>query len=124
MIDSLMQAGASGIMKVGLSDLLDMIPSSSPTSSLSTLPSQIVQNHSNHQNHRIGSVSRATKETSISVVVNLDGTGVSDVSTGIGFLDHMICQLSKHGRFDIKLHCKGMYFYYYSSYIDIVIIYY
>jgi imidazoleglycerol-phosphate dehydratase len=56
---------------------------------------------------RVGTVSRATKETEIKVAVRLDGTGVSDVHTGLGFLDHMIGQLSKHGRFDISVHCKG-----------------
>jgi imidazoleglycerol phosphate dehydratase HisB len=52
-------------------------------------------------------VSRATKETSISATVDLDGQGRADVSTGLGFLDHMISQLAKHGRFDIALHCQG-----------------
>ncbi len=39
--------------------------------------------------------------------LNLDGTGVSEINTGIGFLDHMLTALSKHGRFDLKLACKG-----------------
>lgn len=56
---------------------------------------------------RYGSVSRSTKETSITASVDLDGQGNADVSTGLGFLDHMVSQLAKHGRFDISLQCKG-----------------
>ncbi len=56
---------------------------------------------------RIASVSRNTKETQIKVEVNLDGTGKYEVSTGIGFLDHMLEQLSRHSLIDIKLEAKG-----------------
>ncbi len=56
---------------------------------------------------RIGRVERKTKETSITVEVNLDGTGTYDVSTGIGFLDHMLEQLSRHSLIDITLKAKG-----------------
>ena len=56
---------------------------------------------------RIGDVSRNTKETAIAVRVNLDGTGTYSVSTGIGFLDHMVEQLSRHSLIDIELVCKG-----------------
>ena len=56
---------------------------------------------------RTGSVTRTTKETSIEVEINLDGTGVYDVSTGIGFLDHMLEQLSRHSLIDITLKAKG-----------------
>jgi imidazoleglycerol-phosphate dehydratase len=52
-------------------------------------------------------VERQTKETSITVEVNLDGTGNYDISTGIGFLDHMLEQLARHGLFDIKVKAKG-----------------
>jgi imidazoleglycerol phosphate dehydratase HisB len=41
------------------------------------------------------------------VRLSLDGTGVSDVKTGIGFLDHMLSALAKHGRFDLYLRCVG-----------------
>ncbi|MDA0240577.1 MAG: imidazoleglycerol-phosphate dehydratase, partial [Proteobacteria bacterium] len=50
---------------------------------------------------RQASVERKTKETQISVSVNLDGTGQYDVSTGIGFLDHMLEQLSRHSLMDL-----------------------
>jgi len=56
---------------------------------------------------RIATVERATKETSISCTVNLDGTGTYDISTGIGFLDHMLEQLSKHSLIDITVKAKG-----------------
>ncbi|MBV24164.1 MAG: imidazoleglycerol-phosphate dehydratase [Rhodospirillaceae bacterium] len=52
-------------------------------------------------------VKRKTKETDISVTVNLDGSGVSDVSTGIGFLDHMLDQLARHSLMDITVKAKG-----------------
>ncbi|TXG82599.1 MAG: imidazoleglycerol-phosphate dehydratase HisB [Sphingomonadales bacterium] len=56
---------------------------------------------------RIASVRRATKETSIEVRVNLDGTGVYNVSTGIGFLDHMLEQLSRHSLIDLDVKAVG-----------------
>ncbi|MBL60668.1 MAG: imidazoleglycerol-phosphate dehydratase [Candidatus Pelagibacter sp.] len=56
---------------------------------------------------RKGSIRRKTKETSISVDLNLDGTGTSNIRTGIGFLDHMMEQISKHSLIDIDLEAKG-----------------
>jgi imidazoleglycerol-phosphate dehydratase len=56
---------------------------------------------------RAGMAERRTKETEISAVVKLDGTGAYDVSTGIGFLDHMIEQLARHSLIDITLKAKG-----------------
>ena len=56
---------------------------------------------------RKASVTRETKETQISVSINLDGTGAYDVETGIGFLDHMLEQLSRHSLIDIKVRAKG-----------------
>ncbi len=56
---------------------------------------------------RTASVQRQTKETSIEVVLDIDGQGQTDISTGIGFLDHMLTALAHHARFDLKLHCKG-----------------
>ncbi len=56
---------------------------------------------------RQASVERKTKETSVAVSVNLDGTGVYDVETGIGFLNHMSEQLARHSLIDITLRAKG-----------------
>ena len=53
------------------------------------------------------SVKRKTKETAIEVKVNLDGTGKSEIETGIGFLDHMLDQISKHSLIDISIKAKG-----------------
>ncbi len=57
--------------------------------------------------HRIAEVTRKTAETNISVAVNLDGTGQSKLSTGIGFLDHMIDQIARHGLIDLDIQCEG-----------------
>ena len=56
---------------------------------------------------RTGVVKRKTKETDIEVTVDLDGTGVSAVATGIGFLDHMLDLLARHSRFDIRVKAAG-----------------
>ncbi|MBL4747275.1 MAG: imidazoleglycerol-phosphate dehydratase HisB [Magnetovibrio sp.] len=56
---------------------------------------------------RTGRVERKTHETQIVVEMNLDGTGTYDISTGVGFLDHMLEQLSRHALIDIKVAAKG-----------------
>lgn len=56
---------------------------------------------------RTASIKRDTKETRIAVELNVDGTGKYDVSTGIGFLDHMLEQLSRHSLMDLKLKADG-----------------
>ena len=56
---------------------------------------------------RKASITRKTKETSIEVRVNLDGSGLYDVSTGIGFLDHMLEQLSRHSLMDLYVRAEG-----------------
>lgn len=56
---------------------------------------------------RQAKVERKTKETQISVSVELDGSGRSEISTGIGFLDHMLDQLARHSLIDLKVEAKG-----------------
>ena len=59
------------------------------------------------QPSRSARVERVTKETSITAEVNLDGEGVYNVSTGMGFLDHMLELFSRHGFFDLNIEAKG-----------------
>ncbi|MBQ4258503.1 MAG: imidazoleglycerol-phosphate dehydratase HisB [Clostridia bacterium] len=56
---------------------------------------------------RISSIIRKTSETEISLTLNLDGKGESRISSGVGFLDHMLTLFARHGRFDLELSCKG-----------------
>lgn len=56
---------------------------------------------------RTASASRATKETKVDVSIDIDGTGVTDVSTGLPFFDHMLDQLGRHGGFDLTVHAEG-----------------
>ena len=56
---------------------------------------------------RIGRMERVTKETKILVEVDLDGTGTTDVSTGVPFFDHMLDALGKHGAFDLTVRAEG-----------------
>ena len=55
---------------------------------------------------------RKTAETDISLSLNLDGNGISDIQTGCGFLDHMLTLFARHGRFDLTVRCNG------DTYVD------
>lgn len=61
---------------------------------------------------RTAEVNRKTAETDISLKLNLDGRGDSQIATGCGFLDHMLILFAKHGRFDLQLRCEG------DTYVD------
>lgn len=56
---------------------------------------------------RISEINRSTAETDIKLILNIDGSGKSDIETGCGFLDHMLTLFSKHGRFDLTVKCNG-----------------
>ena len=56
---------------------------------------------------RTSSIERNTNETKINLTLNLDGKGTSEISSGCGFLDHMLTLFAKHGRFDLSVYCKG-----------------
>ena len=57
--------------------------------------------------NRVGTISRTTKETSIELSIDLDGTGRTDISTGVPFYDHMLDQLGRHGGFDLTIAAQG-----------------
>lgn len=61
---------------------------------------------------RTAELERKTAETDIALSLDLDGTGESEVDTGCGFLDHMLTLFARHGRFDVKVSCKG------DTYVD------
>ena len=56
---------------------------------------------------RTAQISRTTKETDIQVEINLDGTGQTDIQTGVAFFDHMLDAFGRHGLFDLTVRCKG-----------------
>lgn len=56
---------------------------------------------------RKSKIVRTTNETDIALSLKIDGTGESDIQTGVGFLDHMLTLFAKHGRFDLFVNCKG-----------------
>lgn len=56
---------------------------------------------------RAAQIDRKTSETDISIEINLDGSGKYDINTGIGFFNHMLCLMSKHGLMDVKIKAKG-----------------
>jgi imidazoleglycerol-phosphate dehydratase len=61
---------------------------------------------------RTSEIKRTTAETDISLALNLDGTGKSEIETGCGFLDHMLTLFARHGRFDLTINCQG------DTYVD------
>ena len=61
---------------------------------------------------RTAQITRKTNETDIQLTLNLDGRGESAIESGVGFLDHMLTLLSRHGRMDLELTCRG------DTYVD------
>eukprot|EP00640_Fibrocapsa_japonica_P001073 CAMPEP_0113936656 /NCGR_PEP_ID=MMETSP1339-20121228/3505_1 /TAXON_ID=94617 /ORGANISM="Fibrocapsa japonica" /LENGTH=502 /DNA_ID=CAMNT_0000939187 /DNA_START=111 /DNA_END=1619 /DNA_ORIENTATION=+ /assembly_acc=CAM_ASM_000762 len=102
MCESMAREGAICILDCGLAHLLDLVPEKDLSDERG--PSKRKKKTGTG---RVATVERKTSETDISVSINLDGTGKGELSTGLGFLDHMLGALAKHGGLDISLHCKG-----------------
>ncbi|ETV91803.1 TIGR01548 family HAD hydrolase [Aphanomyces invadans] len=95
----LIASGATRVLRPGCDELLDIVRP----------PNTAVVTDTAHffTGARVSCVTRKTKETSIQVQLNLDGSGQCEVNTGIGFLDHMLDAVAKHARFNLVLVCKG-----------------
>jgi len=101
---SMMEAGALLIIECGLAGLLELLPPMGNEERGNKRP-RLEQKAG--PGDRCSTVERTTSETKIRCTLNLDGTGESEIRTGLGFLDHMLTALSKHSRFDITLNCEG-----------------
>ena len=87
MVEPLMSKGATAVLLPGLAELLDVLPAATATTATTSSSSSA---SAATAALRRGEIHRATKETSIDVVFNIDGTGTTNISTGIGFFDHML----------------------------------
>ena len=74
---------------------------------LKTTKSNRVSKGEETMQQRIGTITRNTKETQITLTINLDGSGKADISTGIGFFDHMLNSFARHGLFDLAVKATG-----------------
>ncbi|XP_050220073.1 uncharacterized protein LOC126670403 [Mercurialis annua] len=92
-------------IKMNSSSLHGLASAAASQNNGSTVTSSSVDSSENGV--RIGEVKRVTKETNVSVKLNLDGTGVSDSNTGIPFLDHMLDQIASHGLLDVHVKATG-----------------
>jgi len=104
---NLRAAGALRVLAPGCAGLSDYLFPADNEGALFAANMARVKASAGGAPRREGSSSRVTKETSITARVFLDGTGASDIDTGIGFLDHMVGAFAKHGHFDVVLKCKG-----------------
>ncbi|KAG5180545.1 imidazoleglycerol-phosphate dehydratase [Tribonema minus] len=100
--ESMRQAGAIDIIEPGCAALLDLVPPRQDSEAPGTKRQRTETNGA-----RVASISRKTNETKISVDINLDGTGKASINTGLGFLDHMLHAMAKHGRLDLTLKALG-----------------
>ena len=116
-VSNLLQAGASSVLPPGLAHLLDAVHGCVEPGAMAAAGAGVPQAGSapppTHPpvaavtGGRCGTSSRETKETNITVTINLDGTGEAKVDTGIGYLNHMLGALAKHGRMDLVVSAKG-----------------
>ncbi len=115
MVAPLMKQGATAVLLPGLAELLEVVLAGhvesvrAPGSNTSPSSSETKRdgNTAVAPGKRSATVSRSTKETEIRCTLCVDGTGKSDVKTGVGFFDHMLEALTKHARWDLTLHCTG-----------------
>lgn len=96
---------AENIVPIGFGNLFDALYAAGAPRSFRNF--DFLQSLLDSKPGRKAHISRVTKETSIDVRVDLDGSGEHDIQTGIGFFDHMLSALSKHSNVDIALHCTG-----------------
>ena len=108
---ALKDAGATDVWSHGFQQVLDVFPA--PVGALAVAGASPSATSGRDESlvggggTRTSSVERVTKETTISVSVDLDGQGTADVVTGIGFLDHMLSALAKHSRINVFVRCDG-----------------
>ncbi|CAN0150924.1 unnamed protein product [Ectocarpus sp. 4 AP-2014] len=107
----MLEAGASNVLEPGFAQLLDIVPA--PLAAHQTPRGFAGSGVAGSEEKRDATgvrraeISRKTNETAITVDISLDGTGKAEVDTGLGFLDHMLHAMAKHGHLDLKLTCKG-----------------
>ena len=98
-----------GFLKITPEDSWDSLDSWGPLGSLAPLPPSSWDHAAAiaYGGERTAEVRRTTKETDILIKLDLDGNGHCDISTGLGFFDHMLEQIGKHGMMDLTIHTKG-----------------
>ncbi|CAM9249461.1 unnamed protein product [Pylaiella littoralis] len=111
---AMLEAGASVVLEPGFAQLLDVVPplaaAAAAAAAAADQPPRILAVAGEQKEEagvRRAVISRKTNETAITVDISLDGTGKAEVDTGLGFLDHMLHAMAKHGHLDLKLTCKG-----------------
>ncbi|CAM9601084.1 unnamed protein product [Ascophyllum nodosum] len=106
--DSMLSAGALEVFEPGFTHLLDVVPpleAQTPPAAADATAAETKSRDGAAMRRAV--ISRKTNETTITVDICLDGTGKAEVDTGLGFLDHMLHAMAKHGHLDLKLICKG-----------------
>ncbi|MBS1507295.1 MAG: bifunctional histidinol-phosphatase/imidazoleglycerol-phosphate dehydratase HisB [Bacteroidetes bacterium] len=98
--------GAKGIL-ITSKDMSDKLAEASVQEYCALMTNSWKEIYETVKPKRIAQVTRTTKETNISVTVNLDGSGKAEINTGLGFFDHMLEQIARHGQIDLLVQVKG-----------------